>query len=374
MSKSNNNVNNDHEINWTEVLKKEARGIDEADFGEVQEIALYYILTERGVINKDKFYLPRDLVDRFDGDKLIFNISEEDAQEKFKRDTPPSTEEYAKFNKKNAIHVEDVNKKQNNKKNASSPKSNISRNNETEESDEVKIEQQKQTESLSQPKKKSKPKDDVKPTDEIVDKEIEEKIRQEAEDKARQEAEKKAQSISQQIQDKAKMEAERKSHSIIQQAEDKARQEAEKRSKEITKEVEDKARQEAEGRAKEIREEIEQRFNKEAEEKSHSIIQQAEDKARQEAEKNRMVELEITKVVDHPPQEESRKHEMNNYNEFLNPFTTSINLWQNYSTIWMNISKEIFNTAARATKDLENTMEKSWTNNTFYKGYKSKVG
>ncbi|MER5176259.1 MAG: hypothetical protein ABJB76_01305 [Candidatus Nitrosocosmicus sp.] len=347
MSKSNNIVNNDNEINWTEALKKEARGIDEADFGEVQEITLHYILTERGIINKDKFYLPRDLVDRFDGDKLIFNISEGDAQEKFKRDTPPSTEEYAKYKKKkNATDDEDVNKKQINKKNASSPKSNISRTNETEESDDVKIEQQKQTESLSQQKKKSKPKDDVKQTDEIVDKEVE--------DRARQEAESKAQSIAQQIQDKAKMEAERKSHSIIQQAEDKARQEAEKRSKEI-------------------REEIDQKFNKEAEEKSHSIIQEAEDKARQEAEKKRMSELEITKVIDHPPQEESRKWEMNNYNEFFNPFTTSINLWQNYSTIWMNISKEIFNTAARATKDLENTMEKSWTNNTWYKGYKSKI-
>jgi hypothetical protein len=80
MSNSNNIVNNDNEINWTEVLKKEARGIDEADFGEVQEISLHYILTERGLINKDKFYLPSDLVEGFDGDKLRFAISGNNAE------------------------------------------------------------------------------------------------------------------------------------------------------------------------------------------------------------------------------------------------------------------------------------------------------
>ncbi len=100
MSNSNNIVNNDNEIDWSEVLKKEARGIDESDFGKVQEITLYYILTERGLINKDKFYLPRELVEGFDGDKLIFAISESDAEEKFKRDSPPSLEEYTIFKKK----------------------------------------------------------------------------------------------------------------------------------------------------------------------------------------------------------------------------------------------------------------------------------
>jgi hypothetical protein len=33
---------------WNEVIKKEARGISDADFGEVQGIYSLYILTEKG--------------------------------------------------------------------------------------------------------------------------------------------------------------------------------------------------------------------------------------------------------------------------------------------------------------------------------------
>jgi len=126
MSSSNNIANNDNEINWTKVLKKETRGVNEANFGKVQEIAMHYILTERG-INKDKFYLPRDLAEGFDENKLRFAITEEDAKEKFKRDIPPSPEEYTIFNKKNNNKdSKDVDKKRNNKKNTNSLKTNLS--------------------------------------------------------------------------------------------------------------------------------------------------------------------------------------------------------------------------------------------------------
>ena len=100
MSSSDNASNINSEINWSDVIKREARGIDDADFGEVQGIGLHYILTEKGVINKDTFYLPKELVEGFDGDKLRFSISEGEAEEKFKRDTAPSPEEYSVFKKK----------------------------------------------------------------------------------------------------------------------------------------------------------------------------------------------------------------------------------------------------------------------------------
>src|SRR5919107_3872019 len=101
MPNSNKNIFNiADEINWPYVVKKEARGIDNADFGEVQEIVLHYILTEKGIINKEKFYLPTELVEVFDGERLRFNISESEANEKFKRDSPPSAESYSMYKKK----------------------------------------------------------------------------------------------------------------------------------------------------------------------------------------------------------------------------------------------------------------------------------
>jgi hypothetical protein len=100
MTHSNDIVNSNSEINWTGVIKKEARGINDADFGKVHEVVSHFILTEKGLITKEKYYFPTGLVKGFDGDKLRFDISEEEADAKFKRETTPSREEYAKYDKK----------------------------------------------------------------------------------------------------------------------------------------------------------------------------------------------------------------------------------------------------------------------------------
>ena len=78
----NNNISSmdriDSNINWDDVIKKEARGIDDEDFGEVHEVGYDYILTQKGIMHKDKFYLPKNLVTRFDGHKLWFKITKDE--------------------------------------------------------------------------------------------------------------------------------------------------------------------------------------------------------------------------------------------------------------------------------------------------------
>jgi uncharacterized protein (TIGR02271 family) len=76
-------------IDWSDVIKKEARGSNDEDLGEVQEVGQDYVLVQRGMINKDKFYIPKDQVESYDGDVLRFKISEEDAKSRFLRDSPP---------------------------------------------------------------------------------------------------------------------------------------------------------------------------------------------------------------------------------------------------------------------------------------------
>ena len=78
-------------IDWNDVIKKEARGSGDEDLGEVQETGQDYVLVQRGLINKDKFYIPKDMVESYDGDVLRFSISEDDAKSRFLRDSPPST-------------------------------------------------------------------------------------------------------------------------------------------------------------------------------------------------------------------------------------------------------------------------------------------
>ncbi|HEU4446188.1 MAG TPA: hypothetical protein VFR94_16065 [Nitrososphaeraceae archaeon] len=64
-------------INWDEVVKKEARGKNDEDLGEVQEVGDTYVLVQKGLINKDKFYIPKYQAEGYDGNALWFKVSEE---------------------------------------------------------------------------------------------------------------------------------------------------------------------------------------------------------------------------------------------------------------------------------------------------------
>src|SRR5215204_6890153 len=76
-------------IDWDDVIKKEARGINDEDLGEVQEVTQDYVLVKKGVINKEKLYIPCDLAIGYNGTILIFNITAEEAKNKFLRDSEP---------------------------------------------------------------------------------------------------------------------------------------------------------------------------------------------------------------------------------------------------------------------------------------------
>ena len=72
-------------FNPEEVIKKEARGLGDADLGEVQEVTGEFIVTQKGTIDKDVFYIPKNLVDHFDGSTVFFTVTEEEAKQ-YKRD------------------------------------------------------------------------------------------------------------------------------------------------------------------------------------------------------------------------------------------------------------------------------------------------
>jgi hypothetical protein len=72
-------------IDWNDVIDKEARSSSNEDLGEVQEVDENYIFVQRGMISKDKFYIPVDMVESYDGTILRFRISEEDATARFLR-------------------------------------------------------------------------------------------------------------------------------------------------------------------------------------------------------------------------------------------------------------------------------------------------
>ncbi len=81
-------------IDWNDVIKKEARGSNDEDLGEVQELSNGYVLVQRGIINKEKFYIPQDQAESYDGSVLRFRLSEDEMKNKYAGDSfPPSQEQ-----------------------------------------------------------------------------------------------------------------------------------------------------------------------------------------------------------------------------------------------------------------------------------------
>jgi uncharacterized protein (TIGR02271 family) len=78
------------EIPWDEIIKKEARGIDDADLGEVQEVNSDYVVTQKGILEKEWFHIPRNLVTSYDGNKLIFRVTKEEAETSYLRNERPA--------------------------------------------------------------------------------------------------------------------------------------------------------------------------------------------------------------------------------------------------------------------------------------------
>ena len=80
------------DIPWNEIIKKEAVGINNKDLGKVQEVGSVSILTKKGFLNTEFFDIPKDLIERYDGDKVYFKINEEQARNFSKRNSSITTE------------------------------------------------------------------------------------------------------------------------------------------------------------------------------------------------------------------------------------------------------------------------------------------
>jgi uncharacterized protein (TIGR02271 family) len=88
-------MSNSNNIDWDDVIKKEARGSDDEDLGEVKEIDRNYVLVQKGLINKEKFYIPKNMAESYDGSVLRFNISKDEVRNRFMGDSPPVADQYS---------------------------------------------------------------------------------------------------------------------------------------------------------------------------------------------------------------------------------------------------------------------------------------
>lgn len=77
-------MSTNNNIDWADVIKKEARGINDADLGEVQEVRQNLVITKAGVVDKEVYSIPKNLVEKYDGHNLWFRVTKEEAESRYK--------------------------------------------------------------------------------------------------------------------------------------------------------------------------------------------------------------------------------------------------------------------------------------------------
>jgi hypothetical protein len=71
--------------NPKDIIKKEARGTGDFGLGEVKEVSDEYVITEKGIIDKDRFYIPKKYIIHIDRQYIWIRLTEDEAKQ-YKRD------------------------------------------------------------------------------------------------------------------------------------------------------------------------------------------------------------------------------------------------------------------------------------------------
>ncbi|HXT85230.1 MAG TPA: YsnF/AvaK domain-containing protein [Verrucomicrobiae bacterium] len=70
-----------NDIDWNKTIKKEAIGTNGEDLGEILEVGKTHIITQKGIINKKRYYLPKSSVSSFNGSILKISMTNNDLKE-----------------------------------------------------------------------------------------------------------------------------------------------------------------------------------------------------------------------------------------------------------------------------------------------------
>lgn len=79
---------------WEKVIDKDVKSSDKEDLGKVQSIGPYYIEVKEGSVLKKRYFIPKNYVQGYDGEKLLIALTKDEIKSKYERDSPPSESEF----------------------------------------------------------------------------------------------------------------------------------------------------------------------------------------------------------------------------------------------------------------------------------------
>jgi len=81
-------------ILWNQLKGKKVKTHDGKHVGEIDEISQNYLRLEKGTISKDKFWIPKYIVDAFDGNNVWVVVDEEEVKQRYFFGQEPPNEQF----------------------------------------------------------------------------------------------------------------------------------------------------------------------------------------------------------------------------------------------------------------------------------------
>lgn len=76
-------------LSWDEALDKTAKSINNKEIGKIKDISQDYIQIEKGLMGKDRYFVPKYFVEGYDeDDNIILSLTEDEIKEKFNQPNP----------------------------------------------------------------------------------------------------------------------------------------------------------------------------------------------------------------------------------------------------------------------------------------------
>jgi hypothetical protein len=81
-------------VMWNALKNKKVKSSDGKDLGDVSQVSQYYIRLEKGMVSKDKYWIPKYIADAFDGKSIWLVLTADEVLGKYLYGTEPSTNQF----------------------------------------------------------------------------------------------------------------------------------------------------------------------------------------------------------------------------------------------------------------------------------------
>jgi len=78
-------------LSWDEAIDKTAKSINNKEIGKIKHISQDYIQIEKGLMDKDQYFVPKYFVEGYDDDDIILSLTEDEIKDKFNQPDPSDT-------------------------------------------------------------------------------------------------------------------------------------------------------------------------------------------------------------------------------------------------------------------------------------------